>query len=97
VSRLSDQVIADLDPGIRAVVTLVRAHGFETTDSGDGMSKAADYDCRLDFPHVFCVVSPERLIAEVQRLKSLMPDWTVEGSHKAGEPNAILALYREKP
>lgn len=33
---------SQLDPGIRQLVTLLRAHNFETTDSGDGASKFAD-------------------------------------------------------
>jgi hypothetical protein len=34
--------IAALDPGIRKTVLWLRAYGFETTDSGDGVSKFAD-------------------------------------------------------
>jgi hypothetical protein len=43
-----------LDPGIRETVKWLRGHFFQTTDSGDGVSKAeliaSGY--ALDFPHV---------------------------------------------
>ena len=39
VDPLTPEETAALDPGIRRLVTLLRAHGFETTDSGDGVTK----------------------------------------------------------
>lgn len=63
-----------LDPGIVAAVTFMRGHGFETTDSGDGVSKggvgAGEADV-LAFPHVFAVVSPAAMVAEADRLAAL--------------------------
>ncbi len=49
-----------LDPGIRRLVTWLRAKGYNTTDSGDGVSKAEsikDGDA-LGTPHVFIPVNP---------------------------------------
>jgi hypothetical protein len=63
--------IDELDPGIRRVVRWLREHGFETTDSGDGVSKWSliqDGEA-LDFPHVFMVVRPEEMVAEARRLR----------------------------
>lgn len=50
-----------LDPGVRALVAFLRSQGFETTDSGDGVTKFDDaeaageepMDCALDYPNVF--------------------------------------------
>ena len=39
VDPLTPEETEALDPGIRRLVTLLRAHGFETTDSGDGVTK----------------------------------------------------------
>lgn len=39
--------VYDLDPGIRRVVELLIANGFETCDSGDGVSKEPGEERRL--------------------------------------------------
>lgn len=60
----------DLDPDIRHTVMWLRSLGFDTTDSGDGRSKAeliASGDA-LDFPHVFMACPPAELHAEADRL-----------------------------
>jgi len=49
-----------LDPGIRETVRRLRAWGFVTTDSGDGVTKLAQGwspDEVLDVPHVFMQVA----------------------------------------
>ena len=60
----------DLDPGIRRTVHWLRAHGFETTDSGDGVSKTqAIFDGEaLDVPHAFMKLLPAALVTESMRL-----------------------------
>ena len=45
----------DIDPGIREVVRWVNSLGFETTDSGDGVSKLGTMECALDVPHVHII------------------------------------------
>ena len=42
---------ADLDPGIRDLVVYLRSCGFETTDSGDGVSKPDD-ERVFQVPHI---------------------------------------------
>jgi hypothetical protein len=57
----------DLDPGIRRTVLWLRKAGFDTTDSGDGVSKfkvAEPMEGALDYPHVVCVLKPEELYYE---------------------------------
>lgn len=62
----------DIDPRIRGLVVWLRDMGFETCDSGDGVSKFEDRsrneECELDYPHVFIHVSPETLLLECNRL-----------------------------
>lgn len=60
----------NLDPGIRRTVAWLRERGFETTDSGDGVSKAeaiAEGEA-LETPHVFIVSTPARMNEEAERL-----------------------------
>ena len=48
----------ELDPGIRETVAWLRARGYNTTDSGDGKSKAnlIAQGIALAIPHVFVLV-----------------------------------------
>ena len=64
-----------LDPGIREAVSLLRDAGFETTDSGDGVSKPADWfesGEALPFPHVFAVVSKDEMFRQADRMLSVL-------------------------
>lgn len=87
----------DLDPGIRDAVRLLAYRGFQPTDSGDGVSKVGDPDA-LPYPHVFCMVDPERMLVEAQRAW-LLP-WavsglvkpTVEVSYNPEDGKAVLML-----
>lgn len=56
IEPLSADQIDQLDPGVRTLVQVVRALGYETTDSGDG-SKFGDMDGALPFPHVCARIS----------------------------------------
>lgn len=89
-----------LDPGIIGLVALLRAHGFETTDSGDGVSKKAKgIDDALPYPHVFCVVDPDRLVIEAKRAWHTLnvypeyEDLSIEASYSPDDNAAILAIY----
>ena len=96
-----------LDPGVRETVKWLRAHGFNTTDSGDGYSKFEHHHCSgtdddpcevcdtcLDYPHVAMTVKPEKLIAESKRLRSLLEDLMIEVYAEAvGYDVAIEASY----
>lgn len=44
--------IDTVDPGVQRLVKLLRAHGHETTDSGDGFSRPEDERTMGDLPHV---------------------------------------------
>lgn len=79
------RTIDELDPGIAAVVRLLREAGFDTTDSGDGVSKPQDwYESgeALPFPHVFVMMRASdfllsadfalRSFGEAARMQSLL-------------------------
>jgi len=89
---MNDKQISELDPGIRDVVVRLNAEGFHTTDSGDGVSKPADwYESgeAIPFPHVVAVLSSSftrqasavDLCMEAGRMRDVCgPDWDVECS-----------------
>ncbi len=81
--------LEDVDPGIARVVAWLRAAGFDTTDSGDGVTKLAQgftvEDGVLETPHVHMMVEPGRMVEESDRLAALVQalgipltseDWT---------------------
>lgn len=81
-----------LDPGIRQTVAWLRENGFETTDSGDGVTKTQKgwpTEGVLDFPHVFMVVDESKLEAEARRLRNLL--WARLG--RQPEPGMIQATF----
>lgn len=96
----SDFDYADLDPGIRDTVRLLRSHGFETTDSGDGVSKLSpdskNYGCEPGTqPHVYCSTTCDFVISEARRLAVLLGDeWTVEGVFMASSGTSILSAIK---
>jgi hypothetical protein len=58
-----------LTPGIRRTVALVRSWGFDTTDSGDGVTNVqAGMEGAMTVPNVYMAVLPSCLIAETDRL-----------------------------
>jgi hypothetical protein len=92
----------EIDPGIRGMVAALRLNGFETTDSGDGVTKA-DMPCSLPYPHVFITTTKEQLLAEADRLYSFvnaeyiesnMPSgWKVEACYSPNDDASILVVY----
>jgi hypothetical protein len=59
---LSDEL---LTPGVRRLVNTLRALGWETTDSGDGITNpAAGMWDTLDYPHVFIKLHPNQDVRE---------------------------------
>jgi len=76
---------AELDPGIRDVVSLLREHGFETTDSGDGVSKPAEWYASgeaMPFPNVAAKVARESFFGEAARMQEVLgPKWRIEATY----------------
>lgn len=97
----SDEVALDaLDPGIRNVVSFLRSRGFETTDSGDGVSKPAD-ERVFEVPHVAIPSTPSAMVLEADYLDALMLEefgegWHVEASYSTEGRSAILLVLKVK-
>lgn len=97
--------LSGIDPNIRRVVALLRAYGFDTTDSGDG-SKYPEMGCALPMPNVFArVKNKNTLVAKADRLRGLIahrvgepkemesgPSWHVEATYSPGGPS-MVALF----
>lgn len=63
-----------LDPGIRQVVRWLRAAGFNTHDSGDGVTKA-DWIAKgtaMEVPHVFVRTTPGTMVSDASDLLRLV-------------------------
>lgn len=59
-----------LNPGIRATVRFLREHGFNTCDSGDGVTH--EFECDLPGPCVHIQCDPHQLASEADRLVALL-------------------------
>ena len=71
----------ELDKGIRDTVMWLREKGFDTTDSGDGVSKATeqpDMTFVMEYPHVAMKVDPAKMHAEADRLWDLLTDTGID-------------------
>jgi len=58
--KLDQEIVDGLDPGVTALVQLLYSAGYNTTDSGDGVSKFKNRErhthYELDVPHVFVLI-----------------------------------------
>lgn len=80
----------ELTPGIRHTVIWLRALGFETTDSGDGIANvAAGMLEAMDFPNVAMVVEPHKLLGEASRLMALLVDAGIHVEAQGLDPKAV--------
>ena len=90
-----------LTPGIRKTVLWLRENGFETTDSGDGITNVeAGMECALDIPHVIMTVTPLTLVTRARDLCLLVEKRGIEvrpgmiqSSYDPADGSAVLALY----
>lgn len=86
-----------LDPGIKNVVFYLGTHGFDTRDSGDGITKInagwEPYTEALPYPHVMCHVDKYSFFVEAKRLQDLMPDWVVQADFDPKNEVCMLTLY----
>lgn len=62
----------EINPGIVKLVAMLRSNGFDTVDSGDGVTNVPLMECVLERPHVFIVVEPDKMISESHRLYDMM-------------------------
>lgn len=90
---------AALDPGVRSLVIALRNKGYETTDSGDGVTKPPDQRV-LDVPHVFIRVRGSRdLIDDARTLHRWLARWgdrwIVEANYSTADGIALLIVRKE--
>jgi hypothetical protein len=91
--------VIDLDrvqTTMRHLVAWLNDNGFQTTDSGDGVTNVeAGMEGAASFPHVWIAVSPENLVSEAQRLRHLLVDLGVPVSAMGADPTVpcIQASY----
>jgi hypothetical protein len=91
---MSEFDYTQLDPGIRDTVRRLRHYDFNTTDSGDGVSKPADARTFHE-PHVHIAVGKYRLFHEARAAQRVLgPDWYVEASYSTRDDTAILTCLR---
>lgn len=84
--------MAELDPGIREMVGYLWANGFETSDSGDGVTKPEDERTFGSTPHVCAMTSPLMMVSEANRMAGLLgPEWRVEASYSPHESALLIA------
>jgi hypothetical protein len=88
-SRMADH----LNPGVRRLVTWLREHGFNTFDSGDGVTHEFANDNA--FPYVAITVEPSALIAEADRLERLLASVGIacQPQTQSGDVPTIEAQY----
>ena len=95
----------ELDPGIADMVRLLWDAGFQTTDSGDGVSKIGgpmDDGCIVPAPHVSIGVDRDGLFAETDRVIAVINasgrlvdpvgGWHVEGTY-TGDGVTMIMVY----
>jgi len=56
-----------LCPGIRRIVLWLRDLGYDTTDSGDGVSNE-EMECAMDIPNVHMACTPQNLLERADEL-----------------------------
>jgi hypothetical protein len=89
-----------LDPDIRETVRLLREHDFETTDSGDGVTKKDWIEAgeALDFPHVAAATTPDCMIVDAETMARVLgKGWVVEASYSTADGRAILFAREALP
>lgn len=82
-----------ITPGVRRLVAFMRKHGFQTTDSGDGITNPeVRMECAFPQPNVFIDVPDlSRAFAETNRLYALL---TAEGQDFGPDsPTVIHCQY----
>jgi hypothetical protein len=83
------EMIEGCDPGIREVVRWLLDNSFETTDSGDGVTKpAAGDEDALTEPHVIIRARPRSLSIEADRLARCLSTIGI-----AVQPGQVQASY----
>jgi hypothetical protein len=79
MNQVRELDINDIHPPLRRLVTLLREHGFDTCDSGDGVTNVEmGMEMALDYPHVYIATSADAAVAEARRCHALLAAHGVE-------------------
>lgn len=79
-----------LNPDIVRTVDLLRKHGFETTDSGDG--KTHDFECDISNAYVHIVVEPASALTDrADDLLRLLTPYGLSFGQEAFNENGEMA------
>ena len=97
--RGGEGYIDEIQPRMKRTVAWLQSLGFQTTDSGDGVTNVeAGMEGALDFPHVMMSVPPPlRLIQESERLLETcrlvgIQGFKIEASYDPDDSSCILML-----
>ena len=102
LAAIRDCDYATLDPGIRDVVRELHRSGYDTTDSGDGVTKILDMECALPYRNVAvsvcaCCTSMADIAAICEDVRAILErftatEWLVEGGYTThGQGWTVLA------
>ena len=96
-TRKDELDYSQLDPGIRETVRRLRYWGFDTTDSGDGHSKADagyDPDGFCPHPHVYIRSSASQMVTDCKILLRFCRVAGVDiGEIRSADSPSIQAMY----
>ena len=76
VPQQNSSVVDDANPGIRPMLKFLHRHGFDTVDSGDGVTH--EFGCDRPFPYVVIKCRPGVLASETRRVMGLLVGHGVE-------------------
>ena len=95
----------EINPGILRTVAWLNAVGFETVDSGDGVTH--DFPCDRDVGFVAIMASPTTLVSEAARLANVLQSrgvvvvpngndegCTIEASYDPADGSAVIVVSR---
>lgn len=96
----------DYNPGIADLVSTLQAEGFETTDSGDGVTNIGKFEGALPFKHVFIrtykPVEDAGMLYKFcrKRRMPLVPNghgggWSIQATYDPVNKVGVLALIEE--
>ena len=80
-----------LNPGVRGAVRLLHQWGFETCDSGDGMT--GDHECDREGAYIVIVSTPETLAWDADRLKERLEGIEIDVTPQGQPGPSVQANY----
>lgn len=89
-----------LDPGVREQVRALRDAGFDTTDSGDGVSKFTgdhpDRGCAMPVPNIAARTRLTSMVTDAHLMVDILgPDWVVQASYTTDDRSVVLLATKD--